>query len=88
MRIQGQELDIRVSSVPTMHGESVVLRLLNRESVVLDFEALGFAKQAREKLEKVFHIPNGMVMVTGPTGSGKTTTLYTAMNMLNTPART
>jgi general secretion pathway protein E len=84
MRIQGNDLDIRVSTVPTMHGESVVLRLLNRESVVLDFAALGFSAQPEQRLQSVLHIPHGVLLVTGPTGSGKTTTLYTALNSLNT----
>ncbi len=84
MRIQGNDLDIRVSTVPTMHGESVVLRLLNRESVVLDFAALGFSAQPLQRLQSVLKIPHGVLLVTGPTGSGKTTTLYTALNTLNT----
>ncbi|MBM7456039.1 general secretion pathway protein E [Oceanisphaera litoralis] len=84
LKIQGQELDVRVSTVPTMHGESLVMRLLNRESVILDFDALGFAKATKRRLQQVLKIPHGMVMVTGPTGSGKTTTLYTALNQLNT----
>ncbi len=84
MRVQGNDLDIRVSTVPTMHGESVVLRLLNRESVVLDFAALGFSPQPLKRLQSVLKIPHGVLLVTGPTGSGKTTTLYTALNQLNT----
>jgi general secretion pathway protein E len=84
MRVQGNDLDIRVSTVPTMHGESVVLRLLNRENVVLDFAALGFSEQPLQRLQSVLHIPHGVLLVTGPTGSGKTTTLYTALNSLNT----
>ncbi len=84
MRVQGNDLDIRVSTVPTMHGESVVLRLLNRESVVLDFAALGFSEQPLQRLRSVLRIPHGVLLVTGPTGSGKTTTLYTALNTLNT----
>ncbi len=84
MRVQGNDLDIRVSSVPTMHGESVVLRLLNRESVVLDFAALGFGAQPYRRLLDLLRIPHGVLLVTGPTGSGKTTTLYTALNQLNT----
>ncbi|WP_417615073.1 type II secretion system ATPase GspE [Oceanisphaera sp.] len=87
LRIQGMELDIRVSTVPTMHGESLVMRLLNRESVILDFDALGFAEHTKQRFRQVLKIPHGMVMVTGPTGSGKTTTLYTALNQLNTTAR-
>ena len=84
MRVQGNDLDIRVSTVPTMHGESVVLRLLNRESVVLDFAVLGFSAQPLQRLQSVLKIPHGVLLVTGPTGSGKTTTLYTALNTLNT----
>jgi general secretion pathway protein E len=84
MRVQGNDLDIRVSTVPTMHGESVVLRLLNRENVVLDFTALGFSQQPLQRLQNVLKIPHGVLLVTGPTGSGKTTTLYTALNQLNT----
>ncbi len=87
LKIQGLDLDIRVSTVPTMHGESLVMRLLNRESVVLDFDALGFAADTKSRLQKVLRIPHGMLMVTGPTGSGKTTTLYTALNQLNTIER-
>jgi general secretion pathway protein E len=87
LKIQGMELDIRVSTVPTMHGESLVMRLLNRESVVLDFDALGFAADTKARLQQVLKIPHGMLMVTGPTGSGKTTTLYTALNQLNTMER-
>ncbi|MFC6669233.1 GspE/PulE family protein [Marinobacterium aestuariivivens] len=87
LRVQGQDLDVRVSTVPTMYGESVVLRLLNRESVSLDFVALGFAEDTRQALEELLKIPNGMILATGPTGSGKTTTLYTALHRLNTPER-
>ncbi|MDP5293434.1 type II secretion system ATPase GspE [Oceanimonas sp. CHS3-5] len=87
LRVQGQDLDIRVSTVPTMHGESLVMRLLNRESVVLDFDALGFASDTRARLQQVLAIPHGVLLVTGPTGSGKTTTLYTALNRLNTTER-
>lgn len=84
MRLQGKELDIRVSTVPTMHGESVVLRLLDRENVALDFDSLGLDDLLMAKLNSVLNIPHGMLIVTGPTGSGKTTTLYTALSQLNT----
>ncbi|WP_341502605.1 type II secretion system ATPase GspE [Gallaecimonas sp. GXIMD4217] len=86
-RVQGKEVDIRVSTVPTMHGESVVMRLLRRDSVVLDFAALGFLDETRARLEQVLRQPNGMLLVTGPTGSGKSTTLYTALDKLNTTER-
>ncbi len=84
VRVQGKELDLRVSSVPTAHGESVVMRLLDRESVVLDFHALGFTDEFLASFNKVLDQPHGILLVTGPTGSGKTTTLYAALNRLNT----
>ena len=84
LRVQGKELDLRVSSVPTAHGESVVMRLLDRETVVLDFERLGFTDQFLPQFEHVLQQPHGILLVTGPTGSGKTTTLYTALSKLNT----
>ncbi len=86
-RVQGKELDLRVSTVPTAHGESVVMRILDRESVVFDFERLGFSPQVLQRFKKELDKPHGIILVTGPTGSGKTTTLYTALQMLNTPAR-
>lgn len=85
MRVQGRELDLRVSTVPTSHGESVVMRLLDRESVVLSFEKLGFTGEFLPQFQKVLDQPHGILLVTGPTGSGKTTTLYTALSKLNTP---
>jgi general secretion pathway protein E len=85
VRVQGKELDLRVSTVPTAHGESVVMRLLDRESVVLDFKALGFTDEFLGQFMKVLEQPHGILLVTGPTGSGKTTTLYAALSQLNTP---
>ena len=85
LRVQGKELDLRVSTVPTAHGESVVMRLLDRETVVLDFERLGFTGDFLPQFQKVLDQPHGIMLVTGPTGSGKTTTLYTALSKLNTP---
>jgi general secretion pathway protein E len=87
LRIQGKELDLRVSTVPTMFGESVVMRLLDKESVSFDFDALGFDGPPRDRLLKVLDQPYGIFLVTGPTGSGKSTTLYTAMTRLNTEER-
>ncbi|MFW1677728.1 type II secretion system ATPase GspE [Pontibacter sp. JAM-7] len=84
LRLQGKDLDVRVSTVPTMHGESVVMRLLDRETVSLDFGSLGLDDDILQKLYTVLSIPHGMLVVTGPTGSGKTTTLYTALSKLNT----
>ena len=85
IRVQGKELDLRVSTVPTSHGESVVMRILDRESIVFDFKKLGFTDQFLADFIKVLELPHGILLVTGPTGSGKTTTLYTALSQLNTP---
>ena len=85
LRVQGRELDLRVSTIPTAHGESVVMRLLDRETVVLDFARLGFDPAFMPRFHKVLEQPHGILLVTGPTGSGKTTTLYTALSRLNTP---
>lgn len=87
LKVQGQDLDIRVSTVPTIEGESVVMRLLNQERTELDFASLGFTDDVREGVEKLLALPHGMILVTGPTGSGKTTTLYTALQILNRPER-
>lgn len=84
LRVQGKELDLRVSTVPTSHGESVVMRLLDRETVVFDFHRLGFTDEFLPQFRHVLEQPHGILLVTGPTGSGKTTTLYTALSKLNT----
>ena len=84
LRVQGKELDLRVSTMPTAHGESVVMRLLDREAVVFDFQRLGFDEAFMPQFRKVLAQPHGILLVTGPTGSGKTTTLYTALSQLNT----
>ena len=87
LRAQGKEIDLRVSTVPTLWGESVVMRILDKASVVLDFEVLGFGPRTLKRFREVLEFPNGILLVTGPTGSGKTTTLYTALQTLNTPER-
>ncbi|HEC05522.1 MAG TPA: type II secretion system protein GspE, partial [Thiolapillus brandeum] len=84
LRVQGKELDLRVSTVPTMFGESVVIRLLDKESVKFDFGALGFDGEPLARFKHILDMPHGIVLVTGPTGSGKSTTLYTALSRLNT----
>jgi len=86
-RVQGKELDLRVSTVPTSHGESVVMRILDRESVILDFDSLGFDADIRKSFIHQLEMAHGIILVTGPTGSGKTTTLYTALSALNSPER-
>ena len=87
LRAQGKEIDLRVSTVPTLWGESVVMRILDKASVVLDFEVLGFSPTMLKRFRQVLDLPHGILLVTGPTGSGKTTTLYTALQTLNTPER-
>lgn len=87
LRVQGKELDLRVSTVPTSYGESVVMRILDRESIVFDFHQLGFRENTLNPFLKVLEMPHGILLVTGPTGSGKTTTLYTALQRLNTEDR-
>jgi len=83
--IGGQEVDFRVSALPGNHGESVVLRLLRRESVNIGIQSLGFEQDHYEQFQHIIRRPNGIFLVTGPTGSGKTTTLYAALQELNKP---
>jgi general secretion pathway protein E len=85
LRVQGKEIDLRVSTVPTMHGESVVMRILDKGGVALDFERLGFMPDTLKLFLEALIQPHGILLVTGPTGSGKTTTLYTALDRLNQP---
>jgi general secretion pathway protein E len=87
LTVRGHEIDFRVSSIPSLHGEKVVLRILDRTAVEFDYAKLGLPSDIREGIERALDLPNGMVLVTGPTGSGKTTTLYTGLLKLNTVAR-
>jgi type IV pilus assembly protein PilB len=87
MKIGGQHIDFRVSALPAYHGESVVLRILRPDSVRVGISALGFEADNYEKFQKIIRRPNGIFLVTGPTGSGKTTTLYAALQELNRPDR-
>jgi len=87
LAVRGQEIDLRVATTPTVHGEAVVLRILDRGSLTLDFKALGFDQELRHLFDGMLAQPHGIVLVTGPTGSGKTTTLYTALLSLNTTDR-
>ncbi|MEM7433872.1 MAG: type II secretion system ATPase GspE [Myxococcota bacterium] len=84
-KIAGKVVDVRVSTVPTAKGERVVMRLLDKEQVLLNLIDLGFARRELDELEHLITRPNGIILVTGPTGSGKTTTLYAALNKINTP---
>lgn len=86
LRFEGRKVDIRVSTVPTIYGESVVMRLLDKEAVKLDLEALNFRDADRTAIQRLIDLPHGMVLVTGPTGSGKTTTLYAALTRLYDPS--
>jgi general secretion pathway protein E len=85
LAIRGVDIDFRVSTLPTAHGESIVLRILDRSQIALDFDRLGFEPETTAQLREAMRNPNGIVLVTGPTGSGKTTTLYTALKELTTP---
>ncbi|MEN9358600.1 MAG: hypothetical protein RL095_135 [Verrucomicrobiota bacterium] len=85
--VQGKQLDLRVSSIPTPRGESVVMRILDRSSVNISLSELGFFSDDLELIEKTVKLPNGIFLVTGPTGSGKTTSLYAFLNTLNNTSR-
>ena len=83
LRIAGRPVDVRVSTLPTGHGERVVLRLLDKQAGILDLDNLGMGRNTRDSLDQLIHEPHGIVLVTGPTGSGKTTTLYAALSRLD-----
>jgi type IV pilus assembly protein PilB len=86
LRFEGRKVDIRVSTIPTIYGESVVMRILDKEAMTLDLETLGFRDPDRRNIQRLLDLPHGMVLVTGPTGSGKTTTLYAMLTKLFDPA--
>ena len=83
VKFKAREVDFRVSTLPTLFGEKVVMRLLDKSNLMLDMSKLGFAPQALAAFEEAIRAPYGMILVTGPTGSGKTTTLYSALDRLN-----
>ena len=85
LKVHGKDIDMRVSTLPTLYGESVVIRILDRGNLTVELEKMGFPKQALEQFQKLIHKPYGKLLVTGPTGSGKTTTLYGALQNINTP---
>ena len=87
LAVRGTEVDFRVSTVPALHGETVVVRVLDRSAVAFDYDKLGLAPAVVARLGTALALPNGIVLVTGPTGSGKTTTLYTGLLALNSVAR-
>lgn len=84
LKVRGKPIDLRVSCLPTTFGESVVLRILDRGVVNLDLAVLGMGQDVLDKLREMIHLPNGILVITGPTGSGKTTTLYSALKEINT----
>ncbi len=84
-RIAGKDIDVRVSTVPTSHGERIVMRILDRSSILLSLDDLGFSKENHDNFENLITRPHGILLVSGPTGSGKTTTLYAALAKINSP---
>jgi len=84
IKMEGREIDVRVSCIPTMYGENVVLRLLDVATALLSLRDIGFSKAVLERYEKLISRPHGIILVTGPTGSGKTTTLYASLDKINT----
>jgi type IV pilus assembly protein PilB len=87
LTVDGRHVDLRVVTLPSVHGESIVMRILDKDSVVMELEKLGIDEVERERFEEAFHQAHGAVLVTGPTGSGKSTTLYAALQALNTPEK-
>jgi general secretion pathway protein E len=87
LRVKDKDIDLRVSTVPTLNGESVVMRILDRSTLILSLDKLGFAPAILKQFEALIRRPHGIILVTGPTGSGKTTTLYAALEKINTPEK-
>lgn len=87
VHILGRELDLRVSSIPANHGESIVMRILDKQNLALGLPKLGFFSDDQTTFERLIGLPDGIILVTGPTGSGKTTTLYACLNFINRPDR-
>ena len=87
LRVAGRSVDVRVSTLPSGHGERVVMRLLDKQAGRLDLEQLGMSDAASDELNTLLHKPHGIILVTGPTGSGKTTTLYAGLSRLNVKSR-
>jgi general secretion pathway protein E/type IV pilus assembly protein PilB len=87
LKVEGKEIDLRVSTIPTTHGESIVMRILDRSSIQIDIPKLGFFSDDQELINQIVALPDGVFLVTGPTGSGKSTSLYAFLNSINSPHR-
>ncbi|MCE5265145.1 MAG: type II secretion system ATPase GspE [Deltaproteobacteria bacterium] len=87
IKVGEREIDLRVSTIPVIYGESVVMRILDKESIVIDLGLLGFPDETLQQFNRLIQKPHGIILVTGPTGSGKTTTLYGALDKINSPER-
>ncbi len=87
VKLLGKGIDLRVSTIPTSHGESIVMRILDKSSVLIDISTLGFMGEDSKKINKIVTMPDGIFLVTGPTGSGKTTSLYSFLNKVNEPTK-
>jgi general secretion pathway protein E/type IV pilus assembly protein PilB len=85
LRVHGREVDIRLSVIPMIHGEGLVMRILDKSSMVFDLQGLGMSREIYDKFSELIRLPHGILLVTGPTGSGKTTTLYSALLEINSP---
>ncbi|MBI4654637.1 MAG: type II secretion system ATPase GspE [Nitrospirae bacterium] len=87
LKVNEKEIDMRVSTIPVLYGESVVMRILHKEGIVIDLDKLGFSTEILSAFNHLIKKPNGIILVTGPTGSGKTTTLYAALDKINSPEK-
>lgn len=85
VKIAGRDVDMRLSTIPVAHGEKIVLRILDKSAVMLELDSIGFTPKKKRDIEAIIHRPHGIFLVTGPTGSGKTTTLYSALSRINSP---
>ncbi len=85
LRVHGREVDIRMSVIPMIHGEGIVMRILDKSSMVFDLKSLGMSQEVYDEFSEIIEYPHGIILVTGPTGSGKTTTLYSSLLQIQSP---